>query len=283
MKEKKSKIVIDYMMLVIGSLMVGISVGYILLPVKISTGGFSGIATILYYLFNIPADIGIFLINIPAFIITWKVVGFKYGFKSFIGMVGCSIGITIGESLGSLTTDFILAALYGGVVSGIGMALTYRAGGSTGGTDLVAKLVQVKKPYMNLGNILLIVDGIVIMVLAVTFGSIEIALYSVVAVFVMTKILNLILEGVDYAKAVFVITTKPEEISDLIHEEIKRTTTKIDAVGTYTHAEKFILLCVVNHKEIPRLKQIVKQVDDKSFTIVTTVTEAIGEGFKVEG
>ena len=109
----------------------------------------------------------------------------------------------------------------------------------------------------------------------------SIALYSIVAVFVMTKVLNLILEGVDYAKAVFIITEKPEEISDLIHEEIKRTSTKINAEGTYMHKEKYILLCVVNNKEIPQLKQIVKQVDDKSFTIVTTVTEAIGEGFKV--
>lgn len=185
-----------------------------------------------------------------------------------------------GESLGSLTNDFILAALYGGVLAGIGIALTYRAGGSTGGTDLIAKLVHIKKPYMNMGNILLIVDGLVILVLALTFSSIEIALYSVVAVFVMTKVLNLILEGVDYAKAVFIITTKPDEISDLIHEELKRTSTKIEAIGTYTQQEKSILLCVVNNREIPRLKQIVKAIDEKSFTIVTTVTEALGEGFK---
>lgn len=242
---------------------------------------FHGIATIMYYLFNIPADIGIFLINIPAFLITWKVVGFNYSFKSFIGMVGCSVGISIGGMLGSLTSDFMLAALYGGVVSGIGIALTYRAGGSTGGTDLIAKLVHIKKPYMNLGNILLIVDGIVIITLAIAFGSIEIALYSVVAVFVMTKVLNMILEGVDYAKAVFIITEKPDEISDLIHQEIKRTSTKVNAIGTYTNKERYILLCVVNHKEIPKLKQIVRSIDDKSFTIVTTVTEAIGEGFKV--
>lgn len=242
---------------------------------------FHGIATILYYLFHIPADVGIFLINIPAFIITWKVVGKEYGFKSFIGMVGCSLGISIGGLLGELTKDFMLAALYGGVVSGIGIALTYRAGGSTGGTDLIAKLVHIKKPYMNLGNILLVVDGIVILTLATTFGSIEIALYSVVAVFVMTKVLNIILEGVDYAKAVFIITEKPDEISDLIHQEVKRTSTKINAIGTYTNSEKYVLLCVVNHKEIPKLKQIVKGIDDKSFTIVTTVTEALGEGFKV--
>lgn len=242
---------------------------------------FHGIATILYYLFKLPAGIGIVLINIPAFLITWKVVGLEYGFKSLIGMLGCSLGISIGGSFGGLTTDFMLAALYGGVVSGIGTALTYRAGGSTGGTDLIAKLVHVKKPHMNMGNILLAVDGIIITILTITFKDVSIALYSIVAVFVMTKVLNLILEGVDYAKAVFIITEKPEEISDLIHEEIKRTSTKINAEGTYMHKEKYILLCVVNNKEIPKLKQIVKQIDNKSFTIVTTVTEAIGEGFKV--
>ena len=188
--------------------------------------------------------------------------------------------LPFGEHLGGLTTDFILASLYGGVLSGLGLALTYRAGGSTGGTDLIAKLVHTHKPHLNMGNILLFVDGIIIMILAVTFSSIEIALYSVVAVFVMTKVLNLILEGVDYAKAVFVITTRPEEISQMIHKELERTSTKIDAVGTYTKADKNILLCVVSNKEIPRLKQIVKTIDEKSFTIVTTVTEALGQGFK---
>lgn len=111
MKEKKSTIIFNYLMLIVGSIMVGISVGSILLPVKISTGGFSGIATILYYLFNIPADIGIFLINIPAFIITWKVVGMKYGFKSFLGMLGCSLGITVRRKIGWFNYRFYTSSI----------------------------------------------------------------------------------------------------------------------------------------------------------------------------
>lgn len=278
---KKIKTIIDYILLVVGSLLVGISVGLILLPTKLTTGGFSGIATILYYVFKIPANLGLILLNIPFFIISWKVLGFKYSYRSLIGMVFCSVGITIGEWCGALTTDFMLAALYGGVLSGVGIALTYRAGGSTGGTDLVAKLLHVKRPYMNLGEILLIVDGITIGILSLTFNEMEIALYSIVATFVMTKMIDLILEGAEYAKAVFVITNKGEEISKYMHTVINRTATKIDATGTYTKAEKDILLCVVNKKEIPKLKEGIMEIDDKAFTIVTTVTEALGEGFKM--
>ena len=280
---KKVKIIVDYILLVVGSILVGISVGLVLLPVKLTTGGFSGIATILHYVFKIPANIGLILLNFPVFIISWKILGFKYCCRSLIGMLLCSIGISIGEWFGTLTTDFMLAALYGGVLSGIGIALTYRAGGSTGGTDLVAKLLHVKKPYMNLGELLLIVDGITIAVLSLTFSDMEIALYSVVATFAMTKMVDLILEGAEYAKAVFVITNKGEEISNYMHNVIKRTATKIDATGTYTNSEKEILLCVVNKKEIPKLKEGILAIDDKAFTIVTTVTEALGEGFKTAG
>lgn len=276
----KLKTLSDYLFLIIGSLLVGISVGLVLLPVKLTTGGFSGIATLLYYLFELPASVGLILLNIPVFLITLKVLGFKYGFRSLIGMFLCSVGITIGEMMGSLTSDFMLAALYGGVLSGTGMALTYRAGGSTGGTDLVAKLLQVKKPHMNLGEILLMIDGVIISILSFTFSNLEIALYSVVSAFVMTKVVDLILEGAEYAKAVFVITNKSEEISEYMHKVLDRTTTKVNAVGTYTNSEKEILLCVVNKKEVPKLKEGIFAIDDKAFTIVTTVTEAIGEGFK---
>ena len=276
----KIKTMVDYIFLIIGSILVGLSVGWILLPVKLTTGGFSGIATILHYILKLPANIGLVLLNIPVFIISWKVLGFKYCYRSFLGMVFCSVGITIGECFGTLTTDFILASLYGGVLSGIGIALTYRAGGSTAGTDLVAKLLHVKKPHMNLGEILLIVDGITIAVLSLTFNNMEIALYSIVATFAMTKMIDLILEGAEYAKAVFVITNKGDEISNYMHNVIKRTATKIEATGTYTKADKEILLCVVNKKEIPKLKEGILAIDDKAFTIVTTVTEALGEGFK---
>lgn len=276
----KIKLIFDYIVLIFGATLVGVSVGSVLLPSKLSTGGFTGIATILHYVMKLPASIVLPALNIPIFLLVWKVIGFKYGFRSLVGMIFCSLGIKLGEYFGVLTTEPILAAIYGGILSGFGIALTYRAGGSTGGTDLVAKLVQVKKQHMNLSEILLIVDGIIIATSSIIFNSIEVALYSIVSLYVMTKMLDLVLVGADYSKAVFIITEKDKEISDYMHSVLNRTTTKINAVGTYTNTEKRILLCVVNKKEIPKLKEGILGIDDKAFTIITTVTDAYGQGFK---
>lgn len=279
----KIKLIFDYIVLIFGATLVGVSVGSVLLPSKLSTGGFTGIATILHYVMKLPASVVLPALNIPIFLLVWKVIGFKYGFRSLVGMIFCSLGIKLGEYFGVLTTESILAAIYGGILSGLGIALTYRAGGSTGGTDLVAKLVQVKKQHMNLSEILLIVDGIIIATSSIIFNSIEVALYSIVSLYVMTKMLDLILVGAEYSKAVFIITEKDKEISDYMHSVLSRTTTKINAVGTYTNAEKRILLCVVNKKEIPKLKEGILGIDDKAFTIITTVTDAYGQGFKELG
>ena len=242
----KMKTLFDYLVLIMGATIVGISVGSVLLPSKLSTGGFTGIATILHYIMKLPASAVLLALNIPIFLLVWKVIGFKYGFRSLIGMIFCSLGIKLGEFFGVLTTESILAAIYGGILSGLGIALTYRAGGSTGGTDLVAKLVQIKKPHMNLSEILLIVDGMIIATSAIVFNSIEVALYSTVSLYVMTKTLDLVLIGADYSKAVFIITEKDKEIADYMHSTLKRTATQINAIGTYTNTEKRILLCVVN-------------------------------------
>ena len=133
---------------------------------------------------------------------------------------------------------------------------------------------------MNLSEILLIVDGMIIATSAIVFNSIEVALYSTVSLYVMTKTLDLVLIGADYSKAVFIITEKDKEIADYMHSTLKRTATQINAIGTYTNTEKRILLCVVNKKEIPKLKAGILEIDDKAFTIITTVTDAYGKGFK---
>lgn len=278
--KKSVKLIWDYIVLIIGGILFGIAVEYVLLPLKITTGGFSGIATLAHYLLEIPTEITLIALNIPAFIITAKFLGIKFGLRSLIGMFASSAGVIIGRQFGTLTADMMLAALFGGLLSGLGIALTYKAGGSTGGTDLIAKLINSKAKHINVGEALMIVDGFIVAFLTVVFKDIEIGLYSIVAIFASSKIIDLILLGAEYAKAVFIITKKSESIVKYIHTEIDRTATKIDVIGTYTKEEKDMLVCVVNKKEIPKLKEAVEEIDEEAFVIITAVTEAIGEGFK---
>lgn len=283
MKTEKNKIftaIFEYLTIIVGGFLVGVSVGWVLLPEKLTTGGFGGLSTIGYHLFNIPANLSLILLNIPLYILAWKALGFKYSIRSLVGMIFSTVGISVAENMTQLTTDMMLAALYGGVFSGIGIALTYSGGGSTGGTDLVAKLVHKKRPYMNMGEILLFVDGIIITILVVAFKNIDIGLYSIVALAVMSKIVDFILDGVHFAKAVFIITDNCEKISQYIHSNIGRTATKIEAFGTYSETKKDVLLCIINKKEIPKLKDAINEIDPTAFYVVTTVTEAIGRGFK---
>lgn len=250
-----------------------------MLPVKLSTGGFSGIATILFYVYKIPANMGMIILNAPLLIISLKVLGVKFSFKTVLGTVGVSVGISIGEMFQPLTNDILLAAIFGGLAVGLGLSLAVKGEGTTGGTDVVVRLIQKIKPHMNFGEILLIVDGAIITTSAIVFRNIDVALYSVVAVFVVTKMMDLILEGANYAKALFIVSSKPDEISKYILEEIGRGVTGLNGKGMYTKEDKEVLLCIVNKRELPKVKQKIKEIDSKSFTIVTTVTEAVGEGF----
>lgn len=274
----KNKI-LKYLFAILGGAVVGIGAGWMLLPLKLSTGGFSGIATLLHYLLHIPAGYVTMALNIPLFLIAIKMLGVQYSVRTLMSMISLSVMLTLSESWSPLTSDLILASIFGGATVGLGLALAVKGEATTGGSDLIAKLIQLKKPYLNMSELLLIIDGIIIGVSSFTFESIEVALYSGIAVFVMTKIMDLILEGAGYAKAMFIITDKEDEISEYIINEVQRSATRIKAQGMYSKLDKDILLCVANKREIPKIKNKMKEIDNNCFIIVTTVTEAIGRGF----
>lgn len=274
----KNKI-LKYLFAILGGAVVGIGAGWMLLPLKLSTGGFSGIATLLHYLLHIPAGYVTMALNIPLFLIAMKMLGVQYSVRTLMSMISLSVMLTFSESWSPLTSDLILASIFGGATVGLGLALAVKGEATTGGSDLIAKLIQLKKPYLNMSELLLIIDGIIIGVSSFTFESIEVALYSGIAVFVMTKIMDLILEGAGYAKAMFIITDKEDEISEYIINEVQRSATRIKAQGMYSKLDKDILLCVANKREIPKIKNKMKEIDNNCFIIVTTVTEAIGRGF----
>ena len=278
----KIKEILNYLLAIVGGSLVGIGEGWILIPLKLTTGGFNGIAMIVYYLCGVSVGLVSILLNLPLFLVSLKMLGINYSIKTLMAMVITSFMMEVSSLWQPLTTDMLLASIFGSVVIGIGIALCLKGGSTTGGTDLLAKLIQTKNKHMQLGNIILVIDGIIIALASFTFESIEIALYSGIAVFVMTKVIDFILDGGKYEKAMFIITNRSEAISDYIMKDIKRGVTKINAVGEYSGENKEILLCVANKREVPRIKEEIKRIDDKSFTIITTVTEAIGNGFSIE-
>lgn len=278
----KSKDIKKYVLAILGGVIVGIGVGLILLPQKLSTGGLSGISTLLYYLFGINAGITTLILNVPLFIIAIKMFGINYSIRTLCSMGALSITLMFTEKIAPLTSDLFLASIFGGAITGIGLAFAVIGESTTGGTDLIAKIIQSKKQHLNMGEILLIIDGLIIAISAFTFDSVEVALYSGIAVLAMTKVMDVIIEGRSYSKALYIITNKSDEISDYIITEIGRGATKLKGNGVYSGEEKDILLCVASKNEIPHIKNKVREIDKKCFMIVTNVTEAIGEGFITE-
>lgn len=275
----KTKELIKYFFAVIGGALVGFGEAWVLIPLKITTGGFNGIGMLAYYLWGISVGFFSLILNLPLFFISLKILGIKYSIRTLLAMLVTSIALEIGAFWEPLTKDMLLASIFGSSIIGIGIALCLKGESTTGGTDLLAKLIQTKKRHLQMGNIILIIDAIIITIASFTFESIEIALYSGISVFVMTKIIDFILDGGKYEKAMFIITNKAAEISEYIMNEVKRGVTRINAIGEYSKEAKVILLCIASKREIPKIKDEIKLIDDKSFTIITTVTEAIGNGF----
>lgn len=277
-----SKEIKKYILAILGGLIVGVGVGLILLPLKLSTGGLSGVSTLLYYVLDLNAGVTTLVLNIPLFIIAIKMFGINSNIRTLCSMATLSITLMFMENIVPLTSDLFLASIFGGAITGTGLAFAVIGEATTGGTDLIAKIIQAKRQHLNMGEILLIIDGLIIAISAFTFDSVDVALYSAIAVLTMTKIMDLIIEGRSYSKALYIITDKVDEISDYIITEVGRGATKLSGTGAYSGKEKGILLCVASKNEIPHIKNKVREIDRKCFMIVTNVAEAIGEGFITE-
>ena len=278
----KIKESLKYFLAIAGGALVGIGESWILFPLKITTGGFNGIGMLVYYLCKVPIGLVSILLNLPLFFISFEKLGNKYSIKTLISMIIMSLMLEVAREWNPLTYDMFLASIFGGIILGVGIALCLKGESTTGGTDLVAKIIQTKNKHIEIGNIILTLDALIIAIASFTFENIEIALYSGISVFIMTKVIDFILDGGKYRKAIFVITNKSNEISKYIITEVKRGVTKINATGEYSGKNKDILLCVANKREIPKIKEEIKKIDEESFTIITTVTEAIGKGFSPE-
>jgi uncharacterized membrane-anchored protein YitT (DUF2179 family) len=277
---KYFKIIKNYIILTVGSFITGISINIFLVPNKIAPGGVSGLATVLYYLLEIKVGVLMLLLNIPLFLFGIKYLGGSFGIKTLYSTIMLSVFVDHPIFITKITSDILLASVFGGVVMGVGLGIVFYAGATTGGTDLAAKIARSFFPHISVGKLLLFFDAIVILFAAIVFKNYDIALYAVITLYLSAKVIDVILEGVDFAKAVLIISSKPHEISQKIIHELERGVTTLKGLGGYSGNDKEILLCIMRKNEIPKIKELVKNIDIDAFIVLYDVREVLGEGFR---
>ena len=275
-----AKIAKEYSIIALGTIIMAMGISLFLLPNELSTGGFSGIGTIFYYVFNISLGITMFLLNIPLLIISFFKISKELFFRSVIGTVLLAIFVDIFDKINPLTNDKFLACIYGGVLVGIGTALILKMNASTGGSDLLSYVIRIYKPQYRSGNLILAIDVIIIILNVIVFNTIEIGLYSAIAIYLMGKMIDIIFEGIYFTKLLIIISKRNEEIAEVIGEKIGRGTTGLYGKGMYKDEQKLVLLCAASRGDVVRVKQTAKKIDPESFIIIANAREVVGLGFK---
>lgn len=269
---------LDYLYILAGIILISISISVFYSPNDLVVGGFSGLGIVIMHFTKIPVSVTNIILNIPLFIVALNVLGKKYVIRSGISSVLLSVWIQLTTFLPQFKGDILLIAIYGGIIDGVGCGLVLRGMSSTGGVDLLAATIHKKRGYIPIAVIMFIFNSFVIALGFFVFGA-EKALYAIIASFVSGKAVNTVLVGLNFSKAALIISDKSDEISKALMEKLHRGVTSFRAEGAYTGNRKNVLLCVFSHKEIVYVKSIVRNIDKKSFVIVTDVKEVVGEGF----
>ena len=277
---KVKKSIIDAVGTIVGSAIMAVGVSSFLLPNQLSSGGFSGVATITYYLLKIPMGVMIMALNIPLFLFAGYRLGKEFFIKSLIGTFSLSIFIDILDKYPPITTDRFLACIYGGVIIGIGTAIILRVDASTGGTELIANIIKTYNPYISMSKYLTIIDIVIIGLNVVFFKHIEIGLYSAIAIYLYGQMIDIIFEGVHYTKLLFIISDKNDQISQAISDKVKRGVTGLYGKGMYRDKDKLVLICAASRGDVSEIKDIANGIDRNCFIVITNSREVLGKGFK---
>lgn len=293
---KKSKSLQDWLFVLLGTTLVAVGISFFIAPAQLVTGGVTGISIIVEFLTGaiFPVAVPIWLtnliINAPLFIISIKQRGFDFGKKSLAaaGYLSFALWLTEnirnymianGSGINVIQSDYLLTAIFGGLILGAGLGLVLRASATTGGTDTLATILQYKFKSIPISKIILGLDSCIIIAGMFIFG-IQKGMYALICVFVTSKTINTILEGVNYSKAVYIISDKSEEIAQELMTKLPRGVTRINAQGMYTKQDKNILFVVIAKNQVIKLKEIVTEIDNKAFLTITDAKEVFGEGFK---
>ena len=274
------KLVYKYSIILVGSLLFSLSVNLFTLPSKIVTGGVSGIATVLYFLYGWSPGIVMGITNVVIGIIAYKELGKKFLADSLVGIIAIPLFMEITAGVPVFCDDIMLNSIFGGIVCGVGIGLTFSQGSTTGGTDIVSRISQKRMPSFSIGTLLAVIDFLIIFVSYLVFGDLELTMYGIITLFISTWIIDRIIMKLNCAVVAYIITTKEREMKNKIFENLNRGVTVINAKGGYSNEEKQILMCVMKKRELEVLKQLMNEVEEKSFVVVSPSTEVQGEGFK---
>lgn len=280
-KNKKIKaITIKYLMIIVGSALFAAGFQFFLYPNSIIVGGVSGIAMIINLLTKLPVGLLTIVLNIPLFIIAWRYFGTDFIVGSLVGMLLSSVFVDLFALISiSPTNDMLLACIIGGAVKGLGLGIIYYAGATTGGTDIIAKFIRLRFPYLNFGTVVLITDCFIIVAFAAIFNKVESAMYAVITMFVVSKVVDLVLYGIDNSSVCYIISEKSDQLVTDITDRLHRGVTILEGEGAYSHQNKQVLLCVVKRTQIADIRKMIKSIDENAFFIITDAKNVFGKGF----
>ena len=274
--------IIQYFFVLVGSAVYAAGFEFFMFPNSIVSGGVTGIAMIINYFSNLPVGVLTILLNIPLFVFAWRSFGREFMLNSLIGMAVSSAFVDLVAVGGVvLTRDPMLASIIGGAIKGAGLGVIYYVGATTGGIDIVAKILRRRFPQINFGTIVLLLDVVIISAYALILGNYESAMYSVIAMFVVSRVIDLILYGIDNSSLCYIISEKSEQLSaEITSGRLHRGVTILEGKGAYSHQEKQVIMCVIKRTQIGELRRLVRSIDEHAFFVVSDAKNVFGNGFE---
>ncbi|MBR3117850.1 YitT family protein [Oceanobacillus profundus] len=279
-KLKQNKSMMEYIYIILGATLVGLSYNTFFLPAKLAAGGISGISTILFEIYALSPALVQLVINIPIFFIGWFALGKDFSFKTLLGTFWVPLIIYLSADIPIEITNPLLGALYGGILLGIGLGIVYKGNGSTGGTAAIAQIVK-KFTGISSGYSQFIVDGLVVIASIIVF-SLELTLFALLAIYISGKAIDFVQLRTTATKLILIITDEEEKIQTLIHEGIDRGLTKVRSVGGYSNLDKTMILCVTEQQEAVQLKKLLQKEAPSTFVIFINASEILGRGFSLD-
>ncbi|GHU91428.1 membrane protein [Clostridia bacterium] len=277
----KQRFWVDALIISAGSAVMAAGIALFLDPHHILPGGLTGVGMILTRVFpNLPLGMTVLALNIPLFVFGWRMLGGGFLTRTIIGTVVSSVFIDVFAMLPAPECGTLAAGVFGGVLMGIGLGLVFGNGGTTGGTDMLARMMKFKFPSTQMGALVMAVDGVVVLAAVFVFGSLDLAFYAVASIFVSAKVMDMLLYGVNAQWSVMIVTERHEEISREIHTRLDRGTTLLAAEGGFTGQTRRVILCAVRRQQLTSLKGLVKDIDPDAFVIVNNAYDVLGEGFR---